>query len=398
MKSKLFFTVILCCLICGCNQRKYTTEEDDNSQKILLDMPAINDVDWKQEDMLSILDDFKYVVLELTDESIIGGIDKLEVYKDRIYILDKMTSSLFVFTIDGEFIYKINRVGGGPEEYVQLDFFSIDYENEHLVLTDLMDYWVMRFDMDGNFISRKKIPFWVGGVASLPNKGVALYANYRDNSKKFEQEYNLFLMDSTMHISKAYFPYNSGIYKKYGIMFADPGQFYYFNNICHFYSDHYNCIYEIRDNELEAKYTFDFGRYTFDVQKILNEGTVEDYLTKGDYYQLYTVYENDANVAFSFSNSGALMTGYYSKESGNVVYSPLGYTAGDYGFMDVPIGTYDSWIITKIEVDYLLSWKESVDQKKTKPDTKAFHEKNRVAEKITLDDNPVLVFYKLKPF
>ncbi len=177
MKSKLFFTVILCCLICGCNQRKYTTEEDDNSQKILLDMPAINDVDWKQEDMLSILDDFKYVVLESTDESIIGGIDKLEVYKDRIYILDMMTSSLFVFTIDGEFIYKINRIGAGPEEYIQLDFFSIDYENEHLVLTDLMSYWVMRFDMDGNFISRKKIPFWVEGVASFQDKGVALYAN-----------------------------------------------------------------------------------------------------------------------------------------------------------------------------------------------------------------------------
>lgn len=48
--------------------------------------------------------------MELTDESIIGYIQKLIVYKGRIYILDTQTSSLFIFDMEGRFYqrYKVS--------------------------------------------------------------------------------------------------------------------------------------------------------------------------------------------------------------------------------------------------------------------------------------------------
>ena len=61
----------------------------------------------------------KHIVLETTPESTIGTIDKLIVRENKIYIMDKeITKSLFVFSIEGKFLYKINRAGRGPGEYI----------------------------------------------------------------------------------------------------------------------------------------------------------------------------------------------------------------------------------------------------------------------------------------
>ena len=165
-------------------------------------------------DLSPYIDTVKYVKLELTDESVIGAVDKVVIYEERIYILDTKTSSLFIFDMEGNYLHKIANIGQGPGDYTQLDFFDIDKENRHIVLTDLMAYWVMRYDFEGNFLSKQKIPIWCEGVSILPDKGVGLYANFRDNSDKLEQEYNLVCLDSAMNFKRAYFPYNLKILTK----------------------------------------------------------------------------------------------------------------------------------------------------------------------------------------
>lgn len=123
--------------------------------------------DYTQHDISEFLDTVKFVKLELTKESLIGSINKLIVFEGRIYVLDTRTSSLFMFSMDGEYISKISKVGKDPEEYIQLDFFDIDFKSKQIVLTDLMGYCVLRYDLKGNYISRKRIPFWIEGISPI---------------------------------------------------------------------------------------------------------------------------------------------------------------------------------------------------------------------------------------
>ena len=353
-------------------------------------------------DISAILDTVKFVKLELTEESLIGNINKVIVFEDRIYVLDTRTYSLFVFNIDGEYLFKISKIGKGPEEYIQLDFFDIDYVNRQIVLTDLMGYWILRYDLKGNYISRQKIPFWIEGIVPIFDKGVVVYANHRDNKRKIKQEYNIFYLDSLMQILKAYFPYNSSNFKNPRIKFSTPqeGSFYMYNKNMHFFSAFKNQVYQVAEDGLKPKYSFDFEGKVFNEKYLNQKNKLKKYMDKGDFYRLGYVLENDDFVIFSFYQNSLRIGhfGYYSKNSRKVICS-TGFTVGKNNyFYGYNIAAYDSWIITKIQPDQLLSWSKYIDKKKTHLNNKYTILKKHAADGITLDDNPLLMFYKLKPF
>jgi hypothetical protein len=345
--------------LCECNNNIIETVPDGSRMRVIkIDMPGMDDLDGnllRQADLLPMIDTFRLVKLELTDESLIGEIDKLDVFEDRIYIMDMMTSSLFVFDINGKYLFKINNVGQGPQEYIQLDFFDIDRKNRQLVLTDLMGYWIMRYDMGGKFISRTKIPFWVEWVAPI-DTGYSLYANYRDNSDKFKQDYNLYIMDSLMHIRKAFFPYNSSIYNNPRLKISPTGIYYYCGDSCRFLSRSYNTIYNVTSEGLQALFKFDFGTFTFSPEKLNNRNDLEKYLEGGNYYQLNYIAENRNFIHFSFYNAAFYFFGFYSKSTGNIIFS--GSLSDGTGFGGgYPVAAFDDYHVTELKIDELLSWK-----------------------------------------
>ena len=71
------------------------------------------------------------IVLEDTDESLLGKVDKLEVCDNNLYVLEK-GRGLFLFNKQGKFIKMIGRKGKGPGEYIDPDDISIDRENKKI--------------------------------------------------------------------------------------------------------------------------------------------------------------------------------------------------------------------------------------------------------------------------
>src|SRR5258706_13655557 len=60
-------------------------------------------------------------IVILDSAEMIGGIDKVQVDGDRIYILDKRRAkALFCYTFDGKLKWKYSRQGRGPGNYLQL--------------------------------------------------------------------------------------------------------------------------------------------------------------------------------------------------------------------------------------------------------------------------------------
>jgi hypothetical protein len=306
--------------------------------------------------------------------------------------------------MEGRFIQKIARTGHGPGEYIQLDFFDIDRENNHIVLTDLMSYWIMRYDLDGTFLFRQKIPVWCEGVSLLKNKGVVLYANFRNNSRTLEQEYNLIYLDSAMNIKKVYFPYRSKDVIQ-GPPASMRGQFFAINENTNFTFPGGNTVYQITGDSLINKHQFDFGKKILNVENMTDPHQFAEYLKNNEYNGFISaVMENDKYLFFLMRTDvyPFPLTVFYSKDSGNILSTYLFSFDKLFYFTNFLQTGYGEWIISEIQSHDLIRAKENfLKNLKYNPKSQlSRHSKEllSLAEELTEDDNPVLMFYKLKPF
>ena len=401
---KLFVSTVLllfctCCLL-GCSERGVSVSEGEIVVSVVP-----NEENWLFN-LSPYLDAVKFVKLELTDESIIGSLDKVIVYEERIYILDTKTRSLFVFDMAGNFLHKIAKVGQGPGEYEQLDFFDIDRENKHIVLTDLGSYWVMRYDFDGNFLSKHKIPVWCYGTSVLPDKGVVLYGSFSNNSDKLEQEYNVICLDSAMQFKKGYFPYNSKDVDRRNPPTSGGswnGQFYAFEEHLNFSFPYGSKVYQITGDSLIAKYQFDFGKDMLPIENPTSIEQVSERYKRGHINGFMSpVMENEQLLFFWMHTNIDVPVPYivyHSKKSGNTLSGFWFYFEESCNNFMNPLTGYGSWIVSEIGAPYLVEgWRQNYLERKTAPTGKYTKQLLSIAEGLTEDDNSVLMFYKLKPF
>ena len=113
------------------------------------------DLDGKKEESIPysyIFKNMQTIILETSEDCLIGGIDELQVFDGFIYVLDKFSAkTLFVFDMEGHFIRKIGSVGNGPGEYIRLKDFTLDTENGFISLLDYGQQ-IHKYRLDGTFI------------------------------------------------------------------------------------------------------------------------------------------------------------------------------------------------------------------------------------------------------
>lgn len=103
----------------------------------------------------SILSKPRVVVLETTDKSCIQRVRNLDIYKDRIYILDDKSNKLFVYNLSGKYLYNIGHMGRGKGEYLELSDFSIDKVNGFIYLWDEALDQALKFNLKNRkFVSK----------------------------------------------------------------------------------------------------------------------------------------------------------------------------------------------------------------------------------------------------
>ena len=109
-------------------------------------------------ELQNLLKEVKYI--PLVSKEPIGIIDKVLIYKDRIFVLDAhKAEKVFIFNMQGEIINVIDRKGGGPEEYAGLTEMHISWNDDCIVLNDRLAPFFLYFSLDGKFIRKgRKIP------------------------------------------------------------------------------------------------------------------------------------------------------------------------------------------------------------------------------------------------
>ena len=132
---RVFYTFLLLSLLFSCNSTSNYSQTIENKNLFVVDIDKA-----EKKDLLylsTLFKNVKCIPLETTDNSLVGAISKILVYKGYIYVLDhSIAKSLFVFDNDGRFIRKIGSRGRGPGEYNEINDFTIDYDHGNIIITD----------------------------------------------------------------------------------------------------------------------------------------------------------------------------------------------------------------------------------------------------------------------
>lgn len=102
----------------------------------------------------SIIKQEKVILLETTKESLIGKIDEIEIFNNRIYILDKMQKSIICFDMLGKYLFRIKSIGKGPGEYMAINHFTINTRTNEIICLGVYKY--IYFTTDGQYVKEKK--------------------------------------------------------------------------------------------------------------------------------------------------------------------------------------------------------------------------------------------------
>lgn len=190
----LFLQILVTSLLFSCHNNR--------NDSIIPTIHADSKLSVKLSDLFSTV---KIIALETNDSSLVGlEINKFELYKDRFFILNRMQthSNLLCFNNKGDFLYKIDKIGNGPQEYSMLKTFWIDKSKDNLCLSIGNNEFDI-YDLNGNFIKRiHSDDFYVDRqVVNLDENQNLVY-----NDKTItHNDYNIFLIDSeSFNITDSY--------------------------------------------------------------------------------------------------------------------------------------------------------------------------------------------------
>ena len=161
MKKVLLFTIL--------NFFVQSHPTKGTSNYSLEDAPIVIDIGAAKTDSLK-TNYIRYIPLETTDDCLIGGINKVLIKNERIYVADfSRTASLFIFDLNGKFLFKINKRGQGPGEYLVFGDFDIQ-TNGDIYIFDQHRQKFLIYSPDGKYIQEIKSDYIFIGFCLFRNK------------------------------------------------------------------------------------------------------------------------------------------------------------------------------------------------------------------------------------
>ena len=122
--------------------------------------------------------------LSTDDESLIGEITKIVHHENYIYVTDRF--ALYRFTEDGLFSGKIDKRGGGPDEYVAISDFEIESTDKVWILCR-SSQTLNQYSWSGALNKKIKFNFWAAKMHLISSGKMCLYiGNERDENNQHQ--------------------------------------------------------------------------------------------------------------------------------------------------------------------------------------------------------------------
>lgn len=390
-KSKIYFCLLSLLIICC----KCTTKEStQKSGEVITEKSTVEVIDVlkkptiSEEDFVSSVSNLKYIPLKVDANSLIAEMTKVIEFENNFYILDRKYAAIRIFDLSGNFIRNLSNIGSGPGQYLSLNGFDIDTEKREIIVYTSESMKLIRYKMDGEFLSEKKTTFF-GFDYLLDEKTDNNIFFINNNPVLDKQNYNLLYTDYNNSIKDNFFAFSKGdcyIINECGGMTKGADGLVYNNPLN---DTIFNC-----NGSCKAKYAVNFGslkcpdevkRSISKVQELLNYSYLEN-----------KIYESKQAIIFPYTCNRYTYTAYYDKKNREVITN-LNMPNLSFFIMRPPIGlniktnTFYSYI-SKEFVDIALN-RDSKILEKLRVKNKDFV---RLLENLKDDDNPILISYSFK--
>lgn len=381
---KKIFTLCLLAFLAGCKSESLMSPID-----VKFDLDVVKDI---QE--ANLIESPKLVKLSITNEnSVIGDIDDVIYYKDRIYIADYYsTESVFVFSDTGEFIAKIDRRGHAGDEYVDLRRIFIDEKNNTLNLYARLPSKIFTFDLDGKELkSVIPLPKMLLEVQKSNDTYVGFAGNYFQELNK-----NIWTFNEKGEVRNSFMDIPEG----WGTVSGSEKILSSFRDTVYFVKRLDQHIYQYKKNDFQMLYRIDFGKYNMPERFRNYDVYKTDLKGRRDYCEV-DIFQNTDNyfLIYLIDTKGQSRIGKYDKITGQTeVYELAGNEKKYYCRFGSVVSISDKYIIAKMPASFMKSY---VDGKNEYNDFESEYPQQianlrRDLGTVTENDNPILLIYKLK--
>lgn len=336
----------------------------------------------------AIVEDYYYLPLETTTNSLIGQYRDIELFEDYIYVQDVETKLLYIFDKEGLFIRSLGQRGNGPDDLLHLTTFTIDRNKKEVVIYDSFKQEFFYYSLQGSFKRRSTTPIrFENKNFGIDQYGQMIVASLSYNNPELERfdGSSLFYLDTTLNITKAS-----------TLQCLQPSNHYAPNLVLRnndqiaYMSNYTSDFYIITQHEVQLKYKFDISTFdnALDLKKLStlidNPDELLPYYFSTSHI-LPPIFFTDKQLFFKLQTVNAMGTiyCYYNKQLNKIISFPdLDNIMGDNGLIfSSVVTTHNDYFVGYVTPQLLIDHKELV---------------GKFAEQINFDDNAILVFFKLK--
>lgn len=248
MKSALFKLICFVFPLFACNAPQKT----DNLSKADIAIEVKRNA---QIHFSDIFEQVEYIPLETTDTCLVGTVERLRIFDDKVCILcDK---SLLIFNIqNGKSELKLSKLGSAPEEYQSVYDVYIDKKESCIELLDMNGKKIQKYDMSGKFKSSLSLPFMSFSFTKQKKSNYWFYNNNlisdKTNSKVIHYDAD------NKRVINQYFPINPHLSEFFFVM--EGNNFTNQKDGILFFACPSDTIYSLKEKPRIA-YTFNLGRH-----------------------------------------------------------------------------------------------------------------------------------------
>lgn len=348
---------------------------------------------------------YRYLPLETTEECLIGHIEQLDSDDTLIFIFDRDNHSALCFSLkDGSFICKYGSSGRGPGEYVALNYMAIDKKRKEVCLLDFNQYKLMYFSYDGEFL-REQPQFYAYCRMEFCGGNMVLGTEQSENTMAPSINHSRLILakpDQTPLFKG--FTYAEHLYDEFGFTVSTP--FVKCKNDLYYIYELSDTIWQIKENgTCEAKYVFKFpGRDNLFTEKDFQHLTMEEFDERRKNIPIFagdiTITENfiRAHIFNGQPMVYCISTGHYYYGLSNSYIFGIhttfegNHTLDGKSFVDAlqPFEILQHYSFAKEnfnEAQYNDYWNRQLTE-----------EERQLLQKMTPEDNPILMIIDIEPF
>lgn len=369
---------------------------------IVLNVPLRSEYLKNKIPLSKLVDSSFSIVLETTNRNLIGKIDDVKIFENKIFVLDsRKAEAIFVFDMKGHYLRQIGETGRGPQEYPYPQDFSIDEDFKEILVFNGSIRKIFRYNLDGDFLGEIKVPIDCYAIKTLEAGNIILFAGNYMNEHLSELKNRLFyvinkkgdIISYGPTVSSDFINIDASLLNKSLVKNKQISYSYKFSDT----------IYSIKNEEYVADFFINFGKDSFNREKFKlmnNRSFIKERVNFPSFIGTHLQTKNYLYFYFSYKN--IVIHCYYNKIQDKLyVGSSLNLHHLDYPMINVPISTFKDYFISAMDSSHFIETKETISKITNNNLNKNYNKyismnKNLSNLNLKESDNPILFFYKLK--